>query len=152
MKRIPATVNLSTPSKENVKMTNQTDTETTERTVTIAEEFFYALMKNAGRAIDPAAAEVHWIYARTLDPYNVHPDLPPEAQQLGREYYACNPGSDIWVWFNDLPQATYEALRHKALNARPAWFNTPLGEAWKRLRLDILNGSINMPVRRSNRP
>jgi hypothetical protein len=116
------------------KMTNQTDTETTERTVTIAEEFFYALMKNVGRAIDPAAAEVHWIYARTLDPYNVHPDLPPEEQQVGREYFACNPGSDIWVSFHDLPQATYEALRHKALNARPAWFNTPLGEAWKRTK------------------
>jgi hypothetical protein len=113
MKLIPATVNLSTPSKENVKMTNQTDTETTERTVTIRAEFFYALMKIAGRAIDPAAAEVDWIYAQTLDPYNVHPDLPEEAQQVGREHFARNPGSDIWVSFHDLPEATREALRHK---------------------------------------
>jgi hypothetical protein len=94
-------------------MTDQTDTETTERTVTIRAEMFYALLKIAGQQIDPATCEVDWIYAQTLDPYGVHPDLPPEAQQVGREHFARNPGSDIWVSFDDLPEVTRNALRHK---------------------------------------
>src|SRR5712692_8024366 len=87
-------------------------TETAERTVT-RTEMFYALMKAAGQLIDPATCEVDWIYAQTLDPYGVHPDLPEEAQQVGREHFARNPGSEIWVSFRDLPEATRNALRHK---------------------------------------
>jgi hypothetical protein len=95
------------------KMTNQTDTESTERTVTIDAKYFYALMRIVGQQIDPATCEVDWTYAQTLDPYGVHPDLPEEAQQVGREHFARNPGSDIWVSFHDLPEVTLNALRHK---------------------------------------
>ena len=35
-----------------------------------------AIRKEAGRKIDPETAEVDWIYAQTLDPYGVYPDLP----------------------------------------------------------------------------
>ncbi len=96
-------------------MTNQqTDTKTTERIVTISLKRFKALMKLAGQLIDPATAEVDWIYAYTLDPYGLYPDaLSPEEHQSGREHFARNPGSDIWVSFDDLPEATRNALRHK---------------------------------------
>ena len=52
------------------------------------------------------ATEVEWRYAQTLDPYGVYPDLPEECQQVGREYFARSPGSDIWVHFHDLPEET----------------------------------------------
>ena len=52
--------------------------------------------------IDPNTAEVTWSHEETLDPYGVH-DLPPELRQVGREYFARRPDSEIWVWFGDLP-------------------------------------------------
>ena len=74
-----------------------------------------AIRKEAGLTIDPETAEVMWIYAQTLDPYGVHADLPEECQQVGREYFARSPGSDIWVCFGDLPKATREALWKRQL-------------------------------------
>ena len=58
----------------------------------------------------------------TLDPYGVYPELPEELQQVGREYFARSPGSDIWVWFGDLPEATETVLweKHKRTLAFPA--------------------------------
>jgi hypothetical protein len=47
-----------------------------------------AIRKEAALEIDPETAEVLWGYAQTLDPYGVYPDLPPEHQQVGREYFA----------------------------------------------------------------
>ena len=57
-----------------------------------------------------------------VDPYGVYSDLPEECQQVGREYFARNPGSDIWVSFQDLPADTSDALweRHKKRIAFPA--------------------------------
>jgi hypothetical protein len=72
-----------------------------------------AIRKEAGLKIDPETAEVEWIYAQTLDPYGVYPDLPEECRQVGREYFARSPGSDVWVSFDDLPKATREALWKK---------------------------------------
>jgi hypothetical protein len=81
-----------------------------------------AICKKAGRQIDPETAEVDWNYALTLDPYGVHPELPEEYWQVGREYFARSPGSDVWVWFGDLPKATSNALwkRHSKKLAFPA--------------------------------
>jgi len=70
-----------------------------------------AVRKEAGLKIDPETAEVDWIYALTLDPYGVYPDLPADC--VGREYFARAPGSDVWVSFDDLPDATREALWEK---------------------------------------
>jgi hypothetical protein len=56
--------------------------------------------------VDPDTAEVRWIYALTLDPYGIYPDLPEEHQQVGREYFARVPGSKVKVSFRDLPDAT----------------------------------------------
>jgi hypothetical protein len=72
--------------------------------------------------IDPDTAEVNWHYAQTLDSYGVDPNLPEECRQIGREYFARSPGSDIWVHFHDLPEETRDALweRHESKLAFPA--------------------------------
>jgi hypothetical protein len=80
----------------------------------MTKEQWLAIRKQAGLQIDPETAEVDWIFAQTLDPYGVDPDLPEEYQQVGREYFARSPGSDIWVWFGDLPEMVRDALWGKA--------------------------------------
>jgi hypothetical protein len=77
------------------------------------QQEFLSIRREAGLKIDPATAEVDWWYAQTLDPYGVDPDLPEELRSVGREYFACSPGSDVWVWFEDLPDATQNALWEK---------------------------------------
>jgi len=85
-------------------------------------EIWLALRKEAGLKIDPETAEVEWTYAQTLDPYGVYRDLPEDCQQVGREYFARSPESDVWVNFEDLPEATRDALwkRHHSKLAFPA--------------------------------
>jgi hypothetical protein len=73
-------------------------------------EQWLAIRKEAALKIDPETAEVAWWYAQTLDPYGIDPDLPEECEQIGREYFAFAPGSDIWVSFGDLPNETRDAL------------------------------------------
>jgi hypothetical protein len=76
-------------------------------------EQWLAARREEGLKIDPETAETEWWYAQTLDPYGVDPDLPDEFWQVGREYFASSPGSDIWVSFRDLPDATRERLWEK---------------------------------------
>jgi hypothetical protein len=85
-------------------------------------EQWLAIRKEAALRIDPETADVEWTYAQTLDPYGVDPELPEEFQQVGREYFARSPGSDVWVWFGDLPSAIGDALweKHKSRLAFPA--------------------------------
>lgn len=61
------------------------------------------IRKAAGREIDPETARLHWAYRYTMDPYGVEKDLPDECKQIGREWFARAPGSDIWVSFDDIP-------------------------------------------------
>jgi hypothetical protein len=82
----------------------------------LTKEQWLATRVEAGRHIDPETAEVMWEYVQTLDPYGIEPELPEEFQQVGRGYFARSPGSDVWVWFGDLPDATREALWAKAAN------------------------------------
>jgi hypothetical protein len=88
----------------------------------MAVDQWLAIRKEEALKIDPSTAEVDWIYALTLDPYGVYPDLPEECQQVGREYFARRPGSEVWVVFDDLPEETRDALweRHKSKLAFPA--------------------------------
>jgi hypothetical protein len=81
-----------------------------------------AIRKKAGQELDPQTAEVTWGYIQILDPYGVDPDLPEECQCVGRGYFARSPGTDVWVSFYDLPQATRDALweRHGSILAFPA--------------------------------
>ena len=69
-----------------------------------------AVRKAEGLKIDPKAAETFWTYGSTIDPYGAwnFPDWFED--NVGREYWARNPGSEIWVNFCDLPAATSDAL------------------------------------------
>ena len=91
-------------------------------TVEVTVKYLQALRQAVGLHIDPETAEVDWIYAQALDPYGNHPNLPEELQQVGREYFARSPGSDVWILFYDLPEATRDALwkKHKRALAFPA--------------------------------
>jgi len=84
------------------------DTEKTEDQLTV--EQWLQIRKDAGLELDPETAEVTWSYAQTLDPHGVSPDVPEDLHQVGREYFARSPGSDIWVSFGDLPHETEDTL------------------------------------------
>jgi hypothetical protein len=77
-------------------------------------EAWLAIRKEAGLKINPETAEVDWNYAYILDPYGIDPDLPEECRCIGRAYFARAPGSDVWVSFYDLPEATRDALWKKS--------------------------------------
>ena len=99
---------------------SETSKETTDGQLTV--EQWLQLRKDEGSRIDPETAEVMLVYAHTLDPYGVDPDLPEELQQVGREYFARAPGGDIWVHFHDLLDETREKLgsMHRSKLAFPA--------------------------------
>jgi hypothetical protein len=90
---IPESLNSDSPSKDQ-----------------LAIEQWLQIRREAGLRIDAETAEVRWIYAQTLDPYGVIADLPVECQQVGREYFARSPGSDVWVSFDDLPDETRKRI------------------------------------------
>jgi hypothetical protein len=85
-------------------------------------EQWLASRTEAGLKIDPETAEVYWEYGQVMDPYGVYSGLPEECWQVGRQYFARSPGSDIWVHFRDLPDETREVLweKHKSQLAFPA--------------------------------
>ena len=106
-------------------MTNENDLSQTNNdvpTVEVTVKYLDALRKEVGLHIDSETAEVEWTYAQTLDPYGDYPNLPEGCQQVGREYFARSPGSDVWVWFGDLPAAARNSLweKHKSHLAFPA--------------------------------
>jgi hypothetical protein len=78
-------------------------------------ERWLAIRKEEALRIDPETAEVDWSYEQMLDPYGLlHEwELPEEYHQVDREYFARAPGSDIWVWFGDLPDETRRRLRER---------------------------------------
>ncbi len=82
-------------------------------------ESWLRIRKEEALKIDPETAEVDWKYAQTLDPDGVMDewDLPEEFDQVGREYFARAPGSEIWVSFSDLPKQTVERLRQRGKSA-----------------------------------
>jgi hypothetical protein len=49
-----------------------------------------------------------------VDPYGVYSKIPElYKDDIHRDYYACAPGSDIWVYSEDLPEETRRALEIK---------------------------------------
>jgi hypothetical protein len=79
--------------------------------------------KAAGLKIDPETAEVFSNYGQVLDPYGLC-DLTDEENCIGRNYFARAPGSDVWVWFGDLPDTVRDRLwaRIKASEFDPLEF------------------------------
>jgi hypothetical protein len=95
-----------------------------------------AVRKEGAKHIDAATAEVDWNYTQVLDPYGIDHELSEEYRLtdecdcVGRSYFARAPGSDVWVWFGDLPDATREALwrnhsRNLAFPAGLDWLPIP---------------------------
>jgi hypothetical protein len=68
-----------------------------------------AIRKEAGLKIDPETAEVFWEHGQVPDPYGLY-DLTDEEYCVGRNYFARAPGSDVWVSFDDLPDAVCDRL------------------------------------------
>jgi hypothetical protein len=73
-------------------------------------EQWLAIRREAALLIDPETAEVSWIFAEVGDPYGVYPKPPEGYSCIGRSYFARSPGSEVWVSFYDLPEATNKAL------------------------------------------
>src|SRR5215469_4737771 len=86
------------------------------------KEAWLAIRKEEGLKIDPETAKVTWSWGEVMDPYGLDPEMPEEYRCIGRNYFARDPGSDIWVDFGDLPEATRETLwkRHSRKLAFPA--------------------------------
>ena len=82
-------------------------------------ERWRAIHKEEGLKIDPETAEVDWSYEQILDPYGVLDEweLPEEFYCVGRVSFARAPGSNVWVWFGDLPKQTVERLRQRGKSA-----------------------------------
>src|SRR5262245_35782529 len=76
-------------------------------TVTIDWKIWKALLKIAGRQINPETAKVCKLAVQITDPYGVHPDTD---DCVGRLCFASDPDSPVWVLFDDLPEATRIAL------------------------------------------
>ena len=85
-------------------------------------EQWLQIRKEEAMRIDPETAEVEWSYRETFDPYGIGLELSDEERQVGREYFARSRGSDIWVWFGDLPKETRNRLweMHSSKLAFPA--------------------------------
>src|SRR5438270_7047268 len=99
-----------------------TTIESKEQPLEMTTEELLAIRKEARLKIDPKSAEVCWRYAQVIDPYGIFPNVPEEADCIGRSYFARAPDSEVWVEFGDLPEATQNALwrKHKARLAFPA--------------------------------
>src|SRR5262245_12656783 len=69
--------------------------------------------KEVARRINGDTATVFFIYAQTLDPYGDNPDLPPELDQVGREFFAVDPTEGVAVLLYELPTDTQEVLEGK---------------------------------------
>lgn len=83
-------------------------------------EEFRDRRREAVRKIDPETAEFRVFYGNSFDPYEIDPLLPDElADHCVRSYWARSPGSDIWVWEGDLPDATLDALKKRPKSELP---------------------------------
>lgn len=116
--------------------TNMTDGErygvSDEKAVEIRE--WLEIRRLEGLKIDPETAEIDFRWTDGGDPYGVYET---SQEDRGRSYFACAPGSEIWVSFDDLPDETVERIweRRRAENknlgcsefARP-WANLKVKE------------------------
>jgi hypothetical protein len=59
--------------------------------------------------IDPATAEMAFDFGCGDNPYNIAHDEEDDGC-VGRHHFARNLGSEIWVWFGDLPNEVVKAL------------------------------------------
>lgn len=86
-----------------------------------------AARKASALLLDPATAEITSTMAATRDPYGIHSEFRSEFDQVGREYFARDSKSHVWVWFGDLPDATHKALWKRIANP----FVVGAGSTWE---------------------
>jgi hypothetical protein len=91
----------------------------------MTKEQWLAIRKEAAVKIDPETAEVLWQYGSVRDPYGLH-DLTDEEDNIGVNYFARSPESEVWVEFGDLPEKIRVALweKQKSRLAFPAGLPT----------------------------
>ena len=68
------------------------------------------IRERAALDIDPATAEVCCDYREWGDPYDIYQSIPEELSGQFQEWFARSPDSNVWVWFEDLPSTTRNAL------------------------------------------
>ena len=73
-------------------------------------EQWLAIRSEAALQIDPETAEVYVEICKCGGPLR---RLSRREECIGRVYFARPAGSDVWVEFGDLPDATVKALREK---------------------------------------
>jgi hypothetical protein len=91
----------------------------------MTKEQWLAIRKEAAVKIDPETAEVFWGYGSVRDPYGLY-ELTDEEGNIGRNYFARSPESEVWVEFGDLPEKIRVALweKQKSRLAFPAGLPT----------------------------
>src|SRR5262249_30700496 len=88
-------------------------------TMTKAEIAEYvAQRKQAGLLIDPETAEVEWWRANEQDPYAIGED-PEEMGCSNKCHFVRAPGSDMWIYLGDLPEATIKVFRSDGRESGP---------------------------------
>jgi hypothetical protein len=107
----------------------------------------------AAEIIDPTTAEFEWWYGDALDPYGDGLPLFPFEEQVGREYFARAPGSDIWVRVDDLPDTTRDAIWERFENTKGAFLRIGI-DADGQLRLfgSLRNGTATQASLSRGRP
>jgi hypothetical protein len=75
----------------------------------VSRQQWLTVRKEEALKIDPETAKLTWDHGSVRDPYGVC-DLTYEEDNFGRRYFARSPGSEVWVSFHDLPEATYGRL------------------------------------------
>src|SRR5262245_4528020 len=70
-------------------------TRESDRTQTEKKQWL-SVRREQGLKIDPDTAEVFCEHGSIRDPYGLH-DLTYEEDNIGRNYFARSPGSDVWV-------------------------------------------------------
>jgi hypothetical protein len=80
----------------------------------VSVKHFLKSRKEAALKIDPRTARILRTKVYGVDPYGVYSKIPElYKDDVYRDYYACAPGSDIWVYSEDLPEETRRALEIK---------------------------------------
>jgi hypothetical protein len=79
---------------------------------------FLAQRRQAGLQIDAETAEIEWGSGNIQDPYGIGED--PEGMGCsGKLLFARAPGSDVWVYVEELPKTTAKALLERIRRATP---------------------------------
>ena len=100
-------------------------------------EAWLAVRKGAAAKIDPKTAEVTWSYGYVTDPYGVDSDLPAEDRVSGRVYFVREPGGEVWVSFDDLPDAV--SARLLELHGSELHFPAGVPRSWRDVKLPKLS-------------